>query len=220
LTGGDGGGSTMIPEADSESGSGFHLGHAGSLLLIDRIFDVVGGGVESFAGRRRCRPGRFIDWQALHRPAHRTAASSRVVARRRCYLLATRSLQVGDRRAHEVDIVIVMAETAVAFPAKQAAHLASRMTMVDAERALLLADRTSAALARQHRGTIVQGHAVAMPEPFSCFRPPARLGRILVSRPPREIRKPLLSILRVFGIPLSCPNGPAGNHVCSLRQSR
>ena len=52
--------------------------------------------------------------------------------------VAQRSLEIGRRRPREDRIVIVVAEAEIAFVAKQAAHLAGDVTMVDAERALLL----------------------------------------------------------------------------------
>ncbi len=114
-----------------------------------------------------------------------------------------------------------MAEAAVACPAEQTAHLAGRMTMVDVEPAMLLADPANAALAGQECITIVQGHAIAAPKALGfSFSAPARVELVLVSCPVGAQAFTLfLSIFRVFGQLLSSPNGLAGNHLCFPPQS-
>jgi hypothetical protein len=144
--------------------------------------------------------------------AGRLVAGIREAARLGRYLVVKRSLQIGRRRPREDRIVVVVAEAEIAVVAKQAAHLAGHVTMVDAERALILpADPTSAALARQERLVIFVRNAVALVS----FRPPARVARVLVCRPPGATFRPrFLEKFRVFGASPSSPNVLGGNHAC------
>jgi hypothetical protein len=77
-------------------------------------------------------------------------------------LIAERARQVGGGRLREDRVVVVMPEPPVALVAKQPAHLAGQMTMIDAERAIgSLADSAGAILSRQQLGVVRGGEPVA-----------------------------------------------------------
>jgi hypothetical protein len=77
-------------------------------------------------------------------------------------LIAERARQVGGGRLREDRVVVVMSKAPVALVAKQPAHLAGQMTMIDAERAAgSLADSAGAILSRQQLGVVLGGEPVA-----------------------------------------------------------
>ena len=188
--GDSGGASTMTSRSGPACGSGpagvFRVGHAGSFLAADEVVGVAVCGLESRDGRRRPPSWRFIDAEALRGAARRARAAGGGGRRTGLQLVAKRCLQIGGRRPGEIGIVVVMAEAAVAFVAEQAADLAGHMTMVDAQRAMLLADPADAALACQERVKSLAGQAVAafdgscptgLAGNHRCF-PPQSLGGI------------------------------------------
>jgi hypothetical protein len=103
--------------------------------------------------------------------------------------IATRRHQVRDRRQQAVGIVIVQSQAGVAVGAKQAAQLASRVTMIGVEPAVifLFAGRTDAALSReQHVIRVVGNLACSFLYPLPefgidpVFLPPVFIDFILV----------------------------------------
>jgi hypothetical protein len=92
-----------------------------------------------------------------------------------CERCATRTLQIAGRGPEAVRIVIEHPKAEIAFVAKQTANLVEQMTMVDAEGAILPADRTDATLQRQECVVIIPGEsvatrAIALLSFFSVFR--------------------------------------------------
>lgn len=77
-------------------------------------------------------------------------------------LIAERPRQIGGGRLREDRVVVVMSKAPVALVAKQPAHLAGQMTMIDAERAIgSLADSAGAILSRQQLGVVRGGKPIA-----------------------------------------------------------
>jgi hypothetical protein len=77
-------------------------------------------------------------------------------------LIAERARQVGGGRLREDRVVVVVPKPPVALVAKQPAHLAGQMTMIDAEGAAgSLADSAGAILSRQQLGVVLGGEPVA-----------------------------------------------------------
>jgi hypothetical protein len=95
---------------------------------------------------------------------------------------------IGGRLAQAGRAVLELADGEIAWAAKEPAHLAGGMAVIDAQGAggLLAADRAEAALLRQHEVEIPQRHAVDALE----LRPPMPFRTIgaLPGRPPGIVR--------------------------------
>jgi hypothetical protein len=84
------------------------------------------------------------------------------------FVLFARRLQIGDGGAQDVGIVVAECQHAVAFLAEKPAHHSGHMAVVDAERLalvrFLLADRTNAALVREHCSIFLERDSVDVSE--------------------------------------------------------
>jgi len=138
---------------------------------------------------------------------------------------STRGLEISRGRPRGARIILEKADCGIAFAAKEAAHLAGRMTVIDAQRParVLLADGANTSLPFQYRVVVSNGYSISAQElvlalvlepllyPLPVFRTlpaltAARVDLLFVRGPIRAIPLDVsLAKLGVFSIPFLEP---------------